>query len=230
MGQTIGLCRASTSPRLTTALRKHIPTTGCCLRYNRLTERVTVASDGDITKLLAAMRRGDPLAEANLVNLVYEDFHALAKRYMNRERPDHTLQPTALVHEAYVRLLHDNPAEWQGRAHFFAAASIVMRRILVDHARSRAAAKRPGGKQRVELDEFMASASPRIEQLLILDEALTRLADWDRRQARLVEMIYFGGLTESEAAAVMGISERTVKRDWRAARAWLQSQLGGPPV
>jgi RNA polymerase sigma factor (TIGR02999 family) len=105
-----------------------------------------------------------------------------------------------------------------------------MRRILVDHARSRAAAKRPGGKQRVELDEFMASASPRIEQLLILDEALTRLADWDRRQARLVEMIYFGGLTESEAAAVMGISERTVKRDWRAARAWLQSQLGGPPV
>jgi RNA polymerase sigma factor (TIGR02999 family) len=215
---------------LTTALRKHIPTTGCCLRYNRLTERVTVASDGDITKLLAAMRRGDPLAEANLVNLVYEDFHALAKRYMNRERPDHTLQPTALVHEAYVRLLRDNPAEWQSRAHFFAAASIVMRRILVDHARSRAAAKRPGGKQRVELDEFMASANPRIEQLLILDEALTRLADWDRRQARLVEMMYFGGLTECEAAAVMGISERTVKRDWRAARAWLQSQLGGPPV
>ena len=230
MGQTIGLCRASTSPRLTTALRKHIPTTLCCLRYNRLTERVTVASDGDITKLLAAMRRGDPLAEANLVALVYEDFHALAKRYMNRERPDHTLQPTALVHEAYVRLLRDNPAEWQSRAHFFAAASIVMRRILVDHARSRAAAKRPGGKQRVELDEFMAAASPRIEQLLILDEALTRLADWDRRQARLVEMIYFGGLTESEAAAVMGISERTVKRDWRAARAWLQSQLGGAPV
>ena len=230
VGQTIGLCRASTSPRLTTAIRKHIPTTGCCLRYNRLTERVTVASDGDITKLLVAMRRGDPLAEANLVALVYEDFHALAKRYMNRERPDHTLQPTALVHEAYVRLLRDNPAEWQSRAHFFAAASIVMRRILVDHARSRAAAKRPGGKQRVELDEFMASASPRIEQLLILDEALTRLADWDRRQARLVEMIYFGGLTESEAAAVMGISERTVKRDWRAARAWLQSQLGGAPV
>ena len=176
------------------------------------------------------MRRGDPLAEANLVALVYEDFHALAQRYMARERPDHTLQPTALVHEAYLRLLHDRPAEWQGRAHFFAVASIVMRRILVDHARSRAAAKRPGGKQRVSLDEFMASANPRIEQLLILDEALTRLADWDRRQARLVEMIYFGGLTESEAAAVMGISERTVKRDWRAARAWLQSQLGGPPV
>lgn len=204
--------------------------TGCCLRYNRLTECVTVAADDDITKLLAAMRRGDPTAEADLVALVYDDFHALAKRYMIHERPDHTLQPTALVNEAYVRLLRDNPVEWQSRAHFFAAASIVMRRILVDHARSRAAAKRPGGKQRVELDEFMASASPRIEQLLILDEALTRLADWDGRQARLVEMMYFGGLTESEAAAVMGISERTVKRDWRAARAWLQSRLGGTPA
>jgi RNA polymerase sigma factor (TIGR02999 family) len=191
---------------------------------------VTVAGDDDITKLLAAMRRGDPTAEADLVALVYDDFHALAKRYMIHERPDHTLQPTALVNEAYVRLLRDNPAEWQSRTHFFAAASIVMRRILVDHARSRAAAKRPGGRQRVELDEFMASAGPRIEQLLILDEALTRLADWDRRQARLVEMIYFGGLTESEAARVMGISERTVKRDWRAARAWLQSQLGGTPA
>jgi RNA polymerase sigma factor (TIGR02999 family) len=189
-----------------------------------------MASDGDITELLAAMRRGDPQAEANLVALVYDDFHALAKRYMTRERPDHTLQPTALVNEAYMRLLHDHPAEWQSRAHFFAAASIVMRRILVDHARSRAAAKRTGGKCRVELDEFMASASPHIEQLLILDEALTRLSEWDRRQARLVEMIYFGGLTALEAAAVMVISERTVKRDWSAARAWLQTQLGGTPA
>jgi RNA polymerase sigma-70 factor (ECF subfamily) len=189
-----------------------------------------VASDGDITKLLAAMRRGDPEAEANLIALVYDDFHALARRYMTRERPDHTLQPTALVNEAYLRLLHDRPADWQGRSHFFAAASIVMRRILVDHARSRAAGKRAGGRQRVDLNEFMASASPRIEQMLILDEALTRLAEWDSRQARLVEMIYFGGLTESEAAEVLGISERTVKRDWRAARAWLQSQLGGTPA
>jgi RNA polymerase sigma-70 factor, ECF subfamily len=186
-----------------------------------------VASEGEITSLLAAMRRGEPEAEARLVALVYDDFHALAKRYMTRERPDHTLQPTALVNEAYVRLLYDRPAEWENRSHFFAAASIVMRRILVDHARTRAAAKRSGGKQRVELDDFMASANPRIEQLLILDEALTRLAEWDRRQARLVEMMYFGGLTATEAAAVLGVSERTVKRDWRAARAWLQAQLGG---
>jgi RNA polymerase sigma factor (TIGR02999 family) len=173
------------------------------------------------------MRRGDSEAEAQLVALVYDDFHALAKRYMTRERPDHTLQPTALVNEAYVKLLRDRPAEWENRSHFFAAASIVMRRILVDHARARFAAKRTGGKQRMELDDFMASASPRIEQLLILDEALTRLAQWDRRQARLVEMMYFGGLTAKEAAGVLGIGERTVKRDWRAARAWLQAQLGG---
>jgi RNA polymerase sigma factor (TIGR02999 family) len=149
---------------------------------------------------------------------------------MRRERPDHTLQPTALVHEAYLRLMRDCPSDWQSRAHFFAAASIVMRRILVDHARQRAAAKRPGGKQKVELDDLMASASPRIEQLLILDQALDRLAGWDRRQARLVEMLYFGGLTEHEAAEVLGVSVRTVKRDWSAARAWLQAQLRGKPA
>ena len=188
------------------------------------------SSTGEITSLLAAIRSGDPSAEANLVVLVYDEFRALARRYMRRERPDHTLQPTALVHEAYLRLMHDYPADWQSRAHFFAAASIVMRRILVDHARQRAAAKRPGGKRRVELDDFMVSASPRIEQLLILDEALDRLAGWDRRQARLVEMLYFGGLTEQEAAEVLGVSVRTVKRDWSAARAWLQAQLGGKPA
>jgi RNA polymerase sigma factor (TIGR02999 family) len=186
-----------------------------------------VVSEGEITSLLAAMRRGDPDAENRLAALVYDDFHALARHYMKRERPDHTLQPTALVNEAYVRLLRDRPRDWESRSHFFAAASIVMRRVLVDHARTRAAAKRAGGRQRVELDDFMASTSPRVDLMLILDEALTTLAEWDPRQARLVEMMYFGGLTAPEAAGVMGISERTVKRDWRAARAWLQSRLGG---
>jgi RNA polymerase sigma factor (TIGR02999 family) len=187
-------------------------------------------STGEITTLLAAIRSGDPSAEANLVALVYDEFRALARRHMRRERPDHTLQPTALVHEAYLRLMRDYPADWQSRAHFFAAASTVMRRILVDHARQRAAAKRPGGRRRVELDDFMVSASPRIEQLLILDQALDRLAGWDRRQARLVELLYFGGLTELEAAEVLGVSLRTVRRDWNAARAWLQAQLGGKPA
>ncbi|MCU1234614.1 MAG: polymerase, sigma-24 subunit, subfamily [Candidatus Solibacter sp.] len=187
-----------------------------------------MASEGEITSLLAAIRRGEQDAEAQLVALVYDDFHALAKRYMTRERPDHTLQPTALVNEAYLRLLHNRAGEWENRSHFFAAASIVMRRILVDHARMRSAGKRAGGRQRVELDDFLAADGPRVEQVLILDEALTRLAEWDGRQARLVEMMYFGGLTAAEAGAVIGISERTVKREWRAARAWLQSRLGGP--
>jgi RNA polymerase sigma-70 factor (ECF subfamily) len=187
---------------------------------------VTPVPDGEITRLLAALKQGDREVESHLVALVYRDFHLIAQRFMRRERPGHTLQPTALVNEAYIRLMQESPVDWQSRAHFFAAASIVMRRILVDHARHRRAAKRPGGKQRVELDDFMAWDNPRYDQLLILDEALTRLAEWDARRARLVEMMYFGGLTEEESAAVLDISVRTVKRDWSAARAWLQSQFG----
>jgi RNA polymerase sigma-70 factor (ECF subfamily) len=184
-----------------------------------------VATAGEITSLLAAIRRGDPHAESNLVELVYGEFHALAKRHMRRERPDHTLRPTELVHETYLRLLQGNAAAWQNRTHLYATASMVMRRILVDHARKRAAGKRPGARQRVELNEFLAAESPHIEDLLILDEALTRLGQMDARQARVVELIYFGGLTEEEAAETLGISVRTVKRDWRDARAWLQAEL-----
>jgi RNA polymerase sigma factor (TIGR02999 family) len=162
------------------------------------------------------------------MELVYGEFHALAQKQMRRERPDHTLQPTALVHEAYLRLMQDNAADWQNRAHFYATAAVVMRRILVDHARKRAAAKRPQARQTVELDDFLAAPAPRIEQLLILDEALTRLFRMDARQGRVVELIYFGGLTEEEAALVLGVSLRTVKRDWRGARAWLQAELNRP--
>lgn len=184
---------------------------------------------GEITQLLTALKSGDPNAESKLIDLVYPDLQAIARHYMRRERPGHTLQPTALCHEAYIRLMRDQALDWQSRAHFFAAASIVMRRILVDHARQRAAAKRPEGKQRVTLDDFMAWDTPRFDQLLALDEALTKLAQWDQRRARLVEMIYFGGLTEGEAGVVLGVSVRTVKRDWSAARAWLQAQFGGSP-
>jgi RNA polymerase sigma-70 factor, ECF subfamily len=122
--------------------------------------------------------------------------------------------------------MQDHAADWHGRIHFFAAASVVMRRILVDHARQRGAAKRPQANQRVELNDFMAGGNLQIEQLLFLDQALTKLAEWDGRRARLVEMMYFGGLTEEEAAAVLGVSVRTVKRDWRAARAWLHAEFG----
>jgi len=187
-------------------------------------------SAGEITGLIAAMKGGDPNAEADLVALVYKDLHALARRYMRRERPDHTLRPTALVNEAYLRMMGDGSKNWNGRAHFFATAAIVMRRILVDHARQRAAAKSPGGRQQVELNDILVSASPRTEELLILDEVLTRLAEWDPRKARVVEMIYFGGMTEDEVAEVLGVSVRTIKRDWRDARAWLQAQLRAKPA
>ncbi len=183
------------------------------------------APAGEITRLLAALKQGDSTAESQLIGLVYPDIHARAQRQMSGERPDHTLQPTALVNEAYIKLLRNQQVDFQSRAHFFATASIVMRRILVDHARSRGAAKRGDGRQKVELDDFLAAQSPRLDQMLILDEALTRLSAMDARQARLVEMMYFGGLTEEEAATVLGVSARTVKRDWSSARAWLQSEL-----
>ena len=189
-----------------------------------------MTSTGEITVLLAALKDGDACAEARLIGLVYDDLHAMARRCMSRERPGHTLQPTALVNEAYLRLIADSAIDWKGRAHFFATAATVMRRFLVDYARQRAAGKRVGGRQRVDLDAFLVAASPRVEQLLILDQALTRMAEWGPRQARLVEMMYFGGLTEAEAAEVLRVSVRTVRRDWSAARAWLQSQLSKPTL
>jgi len=188
-----------------------------------------VRADGEITTLLAAMRSGDREAEEHLIGLVYKELHSLARRYMWKERADHTLQPTALVHETYLRLLKQHPGNLQNRAHFFATAATVMRRILVDHARKKAAARRSGGGKEVELREVLPSGRPDFEQLLALDELLTRLAQWDARQARVVEMVYFGGLTEEEAAVALNVSVRTVRRDWRAARAWLQSQIGSRP-
>jgi RNA polymerase sigma factor (TIGR02999 family) len=157
--------------------------------------------------------------------LMYRDLHARARQYMQRERRDHTLQPTALVHEAFLRLMRDRNGGPQSRAHFLAMASIVMRRVLVDHARERAAAKRTGGKGRVELHEAMAVSEPRSDEMLALDEALTRLTALDARQGRVVEMLFFGGMTEDEAAESLGVSSRTVKRDWRSARAWLHAQM-----
>ena len=182
-------------------------------------------SAGQVTKQLQALRRGDSQAESILAELVYDDLHSRAQQYMRRERPDHTLQPTALVHETFLKLLRQPTIEWQDRAHFLAVASVVMRRILVDHARRRNAGKRSGAKQQVELNERHAARHPHLDQLLALDEALTRLSQMDPRQGRLVELMYFGGLTEEETAEALGVSVRTVKRDWTSARAWLQAQL-----
>jgi len=184
-----------------------------------------VPRSGEITALLDAVKSGDSGAESRLMALMYRDLHARARLYMQRERRDHTLQPTALVHEAFLRLMREGAVELHSRTHFLAAASIVMRRVLVDHARGRAAAKRHGGQVQVELAEGMAAEAPNLEDMLTLDEALTRLAACDARQARVVELLFFGGLTEEEAAESLGVSSRTVKRDWRSARAWLQAQL-----
>lgn len=183
-----------------------------------------MSSSGDITRLLAAISRGDPVAESQLVELVYKDLHTLARRYMRRERSDHTLQPTALVHETYMRLMRKAAAPLD-RVHFFATASTVMRHVLVDHATARKAAKRGGPINKVELDDFLVSATPSLDQWLILDEALVRLAAMDSRQVKLVEMVFFSGLTLEEAANLLGISDRTAKRDWRAAKAWLKAEL-----
>jgi len=184
-------------------------------------------ANAEITTLLAAIKRGDRSAETVLAERVYGELRSIAGAHMRRERRDHTLQTTALVHEAYLRLVRDQAMDWQGRTHFFATASMVMRRILVDYARQRAAEKRPASGLRVELNDWQAAEHPRMEQMLALDEALEKLAAMDARQARMVEMRYFGGLTEEEIAGVLGVSVRTVKRDWNSARAWLQVQLAG---
>ena len=180
-------------------------------------------SAGRITEQLEALRGGNRQAESLLAALVYDELHKRARQFMRRERPDHTLQPTALVNEAFLKLLRPHTFEWQDRAHFLAVASTVMRQILIDHARRRGAAKRPGAKE--ELQDRHAARDLQLDRWLALDQALTRLSQMDPRQGRLVELMYFGGLTEEETAEALGISVRTVKRDWASARAWLQAQL-----
>lgn len=180
---------------------------------------------GEITRLLAAWRGGDAAAPEELVPLVYAELRRMAQARLRHERPDHTLQATELVHEAFLRLLGSATPHWQDRNHFFAVASQAMRRLLVDHARSKAYAKRGGGAVKVSLDgaaELAAEGSP---ALLALDEALSRLAAVDPRQHRVVELRYFGGLSVEETASVLGVASATVKRDWRTARAWLYAEL-----
>ena len=177
-------------------------------------------SPEEVTGLLVAWSEGDSLAYEKLVPLVYAQLHQLAHRYMSRERPGHTLQTTALVGEAYLRLV-DQRVHWQNRSHFFAIAAEVMRRILVDYARQRQYAKRGGDAQKVELNEAMVMARERSRELVALDEALKELAKFDQRKSRVVELRFFGGLSVEETAEVLKISVNTVKRDWSTARAWL---------
>lgn len=174
----------------------------------------------EVTGLLVAWSQGDSQAYEKLVPLVYAELHRMAHRYMSRERPGHTLQTTALVGEAYLRLV-DQKVHWQNRAHFFGIAAELMRRILVDHARAHAYTKRGGGAQKIELNEAMLMARDRSAELVALDEALIKLAEFDQRKSRVVELRFFGGLSVEETAEVLEISVNTVKRDWSTARAWL---------
>jgi RNA polymerase sigma factor (TIGR02999 family) len=178
-----------------------------------------------ITHLLLAWGDGDQTALEELMPLVYEELRRVAARHMRRQGPGHTLQTTALVNEAYVRLIDSSQVRWQNRAHFFAVSAQMMRRILIDFARSRRYLKRGGGAQQVSLDETLAVAPERGSDLLELDEALTRLAALNQRQAQIVELRYFGGLSEEEAAEALKISLRTVQRDWNLARLWLHREL-----
>jgi RNA polymerase sigma factor (TIGR02999 family) len=183
-------------------------------------------SPTDVTRLLAEWAAGDEAALDRLMPLVYQELRRIADRALGRERQGHTLQATALVHEAYLRLVRQHSAQFQNRAHFFAIASQVVRRILVDHARRRASVKRGAGAAPVTLDMDVTDDAPSVDAL-VLDEALERLASLDPQQARIVEMRFFGGLTVEETADVLRISPRTVKRDWSMARAWLRRELSG---
>lgn len=181
---------------------------------------------GEVTRLLLAMRNGEPDAETKLIPLVYDKLRRLAASYLRRERRDHTLQATALVHEAYLRLV-DQHAPWQSRAHFFGVAAHLMRRVLVDYARAHNAEMRGGGCEKISLDEGLRLSAAESPQFLDLDAALARFEAHDGRRARVVELLFFGGLTVAETADVLGLARRTVDRDWAVARAWLQRELGG---
>jgi RNA polymerase sigma-70 factor, ECF subfamily len=179
-----------------------------------------------ITRLLADVQGGNQEARSRLASLVYDELHRLAARFMRGERSGHTLQATVLVHEAFMRLVDQSDQSWQNRAHFFAVAAQVMRRLLIDYARSRKTLKRGAGIK-VELDDAMIVSEQRCDEWIAVDEALDRLADRDLRLSRIVEMRFFAGLTEQEIGEVLQVSARTVKRDWRVAKAWLAGELAG---
>lgn len=186
---------------------------------------MTTPAADEVTALLHAWSAGDHAALDQLLPLVNDELRRLARAYLRRESHGHTLQTSALVNEAYLRLIDQRQVQWQNRAHFFGLAAQLMRRILIDHARRHQYAKRGGGAQRVSLDEAAAVTEARAAELLAVDEALEKLTALDARKGRIVELRFFGGLTEEETAEVTGISVPTVQREWRAAKAWLHRLL-----
>lgn len=184
-----------------------------------------VTEPGEVTELLVAMRHGSKDAEKRVIPLVYGELRRIAANQLRREDLNHSLQATALIHEAYIRLTGIREIDWQGRSHFFAVAASLMRRILVEHARASQADKRGGGWDAVSLNEGILPAPERSSEIVALDEALSKLAEMDERQSKIVEMRFFAGMSEEETGEALGISARTVKRDWRIARAWLFKEL-----
>lgn len=187
------------------------------------------AKAGDVTRLLQAWGAGDQAALEQLMSCVYGELHRLAHRHMNRERRDVVLQTTALIHEACIRLIDQRRVDWKNRAQFFAIASRVMRRVLVDAARRRRSSKRGSGASAVSLDSGAAVSKESSAEIVAVHEALVRLEQLDERQGRIVEMRFFGGLSVEETAEVMALSPATVKREFSAAKAWLYRELEGPP-
>jgi RNA polymerase sigma factor (TIGR02999 family) len=179
-----------------------------------------------VTQILRDWSGGDQKALDELFTVVYRELRRMAGAYMRRERPNHTLQPTALINEAYLKLVDESAITWQNRAHFFAVAAQIMRRVLVDYARKHAADKRGGGKQKLTLDEGVASGEERNLDLIKLDEALIRLKEIDEEKSQIVELRFFGGLSIEETAESLGIAPATVKRKWQASRLWLRRELG----
>ncbi|HEX6184756.1 MAG TPA: sigma-70 family RNA polymerase sigma factor [Pyrinomonadaceae bacterium] len=190
-----------------------------------LTTGMGEQSTQGVTRLLREARAGDRAALDELLPLVYRELRQIAARHLAQERPGHTLQATALVHEAYLRLIDQHSVDWRNRAHFFSIAAEMMRRVLVNHAVGRRAQKRGAGETLLSLDEVVSFPNRQDVDLILLDEALTRLAELDPLQARIVEMRFFAGLTIEEVAEVLGVSDSEVKREWRSARAWLTTQL-----
>ena len=182
-------------------------------------------SSRQVSKLLLSWGKGDEGAREALIPLVYDELRRLARRHLRAERPDHTLQSAALVHEAYLRLIRQDQPQWQNRAHFFGVAAQLMRHILVDHARSRSAAKRGAGAPRLTLDADIALPQEREVDVVVLDDALKQLAALDPQASRVVELRFFGGLSIEETSVALGVSPATVKREWATARAWLQREM-----
>jgi RNA polymerase sigma factor (TIGR02999 family) len=190
-------------------------------------ERV-VAMDcpqADVTALLSELTQGNQEAAEKLIPVVYDELKRLARAYMRRERPDHTLQTTALVHEAYLKLVRQQAVNWQGRSHFFGIAAQLMRRILIDHARGHLRKKRGGENVVLPLDEALVFSPEHSEELVRLNDALERLSKLDPRQGKIVELRFFGGLSVEETSEFLGVSAKTVKRDWAVAKVWLHSEL-----